>query len=312
MKKNSHGHNKILFILLPVTALALYTVHIVSGFNYADGTVHTMYTDSYPLILLGEYILCTALLLPFTVNSKDENGLDVYILPLMLFSALGMMRIDSTALITGDSADHSPAIMLIILLVSLVLTAFSGHTAAGAAGTLTGTLLFPAFGLCFSPFIAAAAFLCKDSSETEKRISVLLNTALSLAAAVFSAIRLEMQEPSFDKKYIPVLAAVAADALFFALKRDLSMLPLSLLPLFPLAAGVFFNAFPSAMFTLTASISPLVLTLGTAALRGNKKTEGYALSLVHSPACYIIVSAFILHTAACYFVLPGTFRDTYV
>lgn len=313
MKNKTKNHSRILFALIPLTALALYIMRIVSGYNNSEGRVYIGYTAAYPLILFAEYTLITLLFIPFIKYSKKHNELSLYILPLMLFSALGMMRTDANEMITSREADHTSAIMFIILFAVLVIMAFSGHTVTGAAGTVIGTAFFPAFGLSFSPFIAAAAFLFSDKNRKEKTVSVILNSVSFAAAAVYCVIKLEMTEISFNKKYIPVLLLAAALVIFFSLKKEYKLLPLAVLPLFPLASGILFGAFSTPIYTLAASVAPTVLTLGTAVTAGNnKKLKGYAEKYLHNPVVYIIVAVFILHTASSIFVTPGFFRDVYV
>lgn len=313
MKKQKLRHNLILFISLPLVALALFIMNAVSGYDTSGGTEYIHYEASYIWLLLGEYTVCTLLLLSFNIKADKESHLNAYILPLMLFASLGMMRIDSPVRITSAQADHTPSVMFLILLVTLVITALTSAPVLGAMGTVTGTLIYPAFGLCFAPFIAAAAFLTGSKNDSGRRLSVILNTVLSTAAAVFSVIKLERTEPSFDKRYIPVLIAVAAMLIFFAVKKEFRLLPLSILPLFPLAAGIFFGVFPTASFTLAASIAATVITLGSVILKGNnEKIKGYAQALVHNPGCFIIIAAFILHCVSARFLNPGYFRGSYM
>ncbi len=313
MKKRNTNHTAVLFLLIPLTALALYIMRIVSGYNNSDGMVYIGYASSYPLILFTEYALITLLFIVHTGKTKKNGELSLYILPLMLFSALGMMRIDADSMITSREANHAPAVMFIILFAALVTMAFSGYTVTGAAGTVLGTALFPAFGLSFSPFIAAAAFLLKDKSKKDKTLSIILNSLLSVAAAAYSIFRLEMAELAFSKKYIPTLFLTAVLFIFFTVKKEYKLIPLAVLPLFPLISGILFDTFSTPAYTLAASVAPLVITLGTAVTAGeNEKLKGYAQKLAHNPAVYIISAVFILHTACLIFVNPGFFRDAYV
>ena len=315
MKKQSKKKDpkKILFLILPLTALVLYILRLVSGMGNSDGVTYIIYTNNYPFILLGEYVLTVLLFFPF-LTKADENGDDsVHIISLMFFAALGMMRIDSNTPITGLDADHAPAVMFLILFATLILMVFSKIPLTGAFGIAAGTLFYPAFGISFAPFIAAASFFCNGKDKSKGLIYGIINTAHCAAAAVYGIIKLEVCEFTFSKKYIPVLIAVIALMVFFAVKKDFSLLPVSLLPLFPLFAGIFFNAFPTPLFTLAASIAPLVITSGSLALRGSdKKIQGYAQALVHNPVCFIVIAAFILHTAAYGFYLPGHILDTYM
>ncbi len=313
MKKEKTNNTGILFLIFPLTALALYIMLTVSGFNNSDGVPFTRYTDNYPLVILGEYTLITVLFIPFIIKAKADSKLNFYILPLMLFSALGMMRIDADTMITSSEANRSPAIMFIILFTSLTVMAFSRHTAAGIAGTLAGTAFFPAFGLSFAPFITAAAFLIKDKNKKEKTVSVLLNSLVTLAAAIYSVIKLEITEVSFSKKYIPAIFLSAVLFIFFTAKKEYKLIPLAALPLFPLITGILFGTFSTPLFTLAACVAPLVIIIGTASTAGgNEKLKGYAQKLVHNPAVYIITAVFILHTACSVFVNPGYFRDAYI
>lgn len=305
--------NNLLWLTVPVLSLAFYILHIASGYRISSGAILIGYSWSYPIILLAEYAAVTLLFIPFIIKSKKSDDIFIYLLPVMLISSLGMMRIDSDIKITSPEADHSPAVMFIILILTLIITAFSGHTLIGAAGTIAGTVFFPAFGLAFSPFIAAAAFLFNDKNEKEKRISVILNIILSVASAVYSIIRLDAVDFSFSKKYIPVIFLIAAISVFFVIKKDYRYIPVALLPVFPLAAGVFFKSFSTELFTLSASVAPFVMLTGTCALsEADKKITGYAQRLVHNPAMYLIVAVFILHTAYSVFVNPGYFRNVYI
>ena len=317
MKQKKTNYTKILFLTIPLLAFVLYVLKLVSGYNNSDGAATVAYNNTYPLLLFGEYALITLLFIPFITNAKKEGEINLYILPLMLFSALGMMRIDAVnltnKLTTSSSADYGPSVMLIIFFITLLIMFFSKHGIAGAAGTLCGALIFPAYGICFAPFVAAAAFLYKTEKKKEHTASVILNGFVSTAAFVYAVIRLEANEFSFDKKYVPVIILVTALAVFFAVKKEYKLLPLASLPLFPLAGGIFFTCFPTPVFTLAGSVAALVLLLGTVAVTdANEKIKGYALSLVHNPVAYIITSAFILHTAALLFVNPGYFRDVYM
>lgn len=312
IKKKKKNHIKIFLIMLPLTALALYILHIASAYDTSDGVIFISYSSTYPLILLGEYALITVLLFPFILNSKKEPELNLFILPLMLFGALGMMRLDSATPVTSTEADYDPSIMFIILFITLVVMAFSGHTLSGILGTLTGTALFPAFGICFSPFITAAAFIFNKEKKKEHLVSTILNGALSVGAFIYGAIKLEITDISFSKKYVPVIFLALAFAAFTLFRKEYKLLPLSILPLFPLLSGMAFGTFPTPLFTLSASVAPFVILLGTAALKGeNEKITGYAKELSHNPVIYIIVAVFILHTADVKFVNPGYFRHFY-
>lgn len=311
--KKIHNEKYYLWLTIPLLSLALYIMHIVSGLFNSTGYAFIAYTPDYPLILFAEYLAVTLLLIPFIIKSKGNEMLSVYLLPLMLVSALGMMRIESSVLITSSEADHSPAFMFVILLVSLIIMALSGHTITGVAGIITGTAFFPVFSLAFAPFIAAASFLFSDSKKNEKKISVILNCIFCLAGIIYGISRLSTSEFSFSKKYIPILLIAGILAVFFILKKEYTFIPAAVLPLFPLASGIFFGAFPTPLFTLSASIAPLVLLMGTSVIMGeNEKLKGHAQKLVHGPASYIVTAVFILHTAFPVFVNPGYFLDIYV
>lgn len=310
-KKSKH-HSSLLFTV-PALSLALYILRIISGYDTSGGVIFIGYAVNYPLILFAEYMIVTLLFIPFVIKSKNADETRLCILPLMLISSLGMMRIDADTMITSREADHSPAIMFIILTATLVIMAFSGHTATGAIGTFLGTALFSAFGLTFSPFISAAAFLLGNKNEKEKKISVIINLVFSVAAAVYGIIKIESVDFSFSKKYIPVLFLVAVLSVFFAAEKEYGYIPLAVLPVFPLVAGIFFGSFPTELFTLSASVAPTVMLLGTVSLKEtDKKITGYAQKLVHNPILYIIAAVFILHTAHPIFAAPGFFRDTYI
>ncbi len=317
MKQKKTNYTKILFLTIPLLAFVLYVLKLVSGYNNSDGAATVAYNNTYPLLLFGEYALITLLFIPFITNAKKEGEINLYILPLMLFSALGMMRIDAVnltnKLTTSSSADYGPSIMFIIFFVTLLIMIYSKHSLTGAVGTLSGTLIFPAFGICFAPFIAAAAYLCRQEKEKEQLASVIANTVISAGALAYSLIKLEANDFSFDKKYLPVILLVTALAVFFVIKKEYTLLPLAALPLFPLAGGILFTCFPTPVFTLAGSVAPVVLLMGTLTVTGaNEKIKGYALGIAHNPAAYIIVSVFILHTAALMFVNPGYFRDVYM
>ncbi|MBR2410778.1 MAG: hypothetical protein IKB08_03540 [Clostridia bacterium] len=313
MKKTKVNHTAGLLLMIPITAFALYIIHIISGFNNSDGIAYITYESSYPFILLGEYAFITALFIPLALKAKKTEELGIFIFPLMLFSALGMMRIDSDANLTSGEADHSPSLMFIILLVTLIIMFLSKHPVTGTAGTVAGTVFFPAFGLAFSPFIAAASFFTECKNEKEKNLSVVTNCLFSAAAMIFCIIKTEAQEPDFSKKHIPVIFLVIVFTVFILTKKAYELLPLSTLPLFPLLSGILFGAFPTDTFTLAGSVAPFAVLLGMCCLFGdNKKITGYAKKLTHDPVIYIIVAVFILHTAGCHFYNPGFFRNWYI
>lgn len=227
----------------------------------------------------------------------------------MLISALGMMRVDSPERINIAEANHSPSVMLIILFTTLVVMAFSGHTLTGITGTVLGAVYCPAFGICFSPFIAAAAFLFNNEKKQEQLISVIANGIFTIGTFTYGIIKLAPQDIEFRKKYIPVIFLTLAFAAFTLFRKEYKLLPASVLPLFPLISGIVFGSFPTPLFSLSASVAPFVLLLGTAALKGeNEKIKGYAKLLSHNPALYIIVAVFILHTVYAVFANPGYLR----
>ncbi len=311
--KKYNNHNIILFAAMTVSALALFILKAFSSYDTSEGMINYLVSWSYPVVLSGEYALVTALFIPFITPLNKNHSLNVYLLPVMYFSSLGMMRIDSEIPGNMDAADHAPAIMFLILLSTLTIMAFTKITLTGIAGSVIGTAFFPAFGLGFTPFIAAAAFLIKDKDEKTKKASVTANCILSVACSVFSIIKQNLTEISFSKKYIPVILLSLLIVIFFAVKRDVAFIALSILPLFPLVTGILYGAFSSPMLTLSASISPLVLLSGITAITGeNKKIEGYAHRIVHNPAAIVIITVFILHTAVPIFSNPGFFRDSYI
>lgn len=313
MKKTKVNHTARLSLMIPITAFALYIIHIISGFDNSEGVAHIAYESSYPFILLGEYAFITALFIPLALKAKKTEELGIFILPLMLFSALGMMRIDSDVNLMSGEADHSPSLMFVILFITLIIMLLSKHPVTGAVGTVAGTVFFPAFGLAFSPFIAAASFLTECKNEKEKKLSAVTNCLFSVAAMIFCIIKTDAQEPNFSKKYIPVIFLVFALSVFFLIKKEYKLLPLSVLPLFPLISGIVFGSFPTDTFTLAGSVAPLAVLLGMCCLFGdNKKITGYAKKLTHDPVIYIIIAVFILHTAGCHFYNPGFFRDRYI
>ncbi len=311
-KKKRLDKNLIFFLTIALTAVAAYTVHIVSGYSSSEGQAFILYSTKYPLILLGEYAAVTVLLLPFIKNEKSEQ-LNLYIIPLMLFAALGMMRVDAAepSIMTADT--HNPALMFLILFAALTLMIFSGHTLTGLAGTLSGTLLFPAFGMAFAPFIAAAAFLFEDKNKKEKKVSLILHGVFTLAALIWGIIKSDLAPTDFSKKYIPVILLVVMLAALILIKREYRLIPLAALPLFPLLSGILFGAFPTPLFTLSASVSPLVILSGAAAItEKNKKIKSCAEFIVHNPAIFAVTAVFILHTANVIFVIPGNFRNIYM
>ncbi len=311
--KNTKQKSSYLWLVLPITVLAVYILRIASDFINSKGITNIAYTSSYPLILLAEYLFISLLFIPFTVKARQTELHCFIILPLMLFSSLGMMRIDSAEALISNNANYYPAIMFIILLITLMICAFSEITPAGIAGTAVGTLLCPAFGLCFSPFIAAASFLLPDKSPAVKKASVVLNCTASAVCTAITVIKCGTAEFSFSKKYIPVIILTAALCVFFTVKKDYELIPLGLLPVFPLVGGIFFGAFPTPLFTLSACVAPLVILLGCAVMNGeNVKLKGYAEKILHNPALIIIITVFILHTVCAFFVSPGSFRDVYV
>lgn len=313
MKKTKVNYTAKLFFIIPLTALALYIFHILLGYNNSEGAPHIAYTKAYPLILFLEYAFTASLFIPLIMKAKDKGEAPVYIFPLMLFSALGMMRIDSATDMKSSDADFGPSIMFLILFAALILMFLSGHPIAGAVGTVAGTAAFPVFGLAFSPFIAAAAFFSECKNEKEKKISVLINCLLSISAIVFCILKTEISEFSFSKEYIPVFILVTAAAVFFTVTKEYRLITLSILPLFPLLSGILFGAFPTEFFTLAGSVAPFAVLLGICSLFGdNKKITGYAQKITHNPAIYIIVAVFILHTAGLFFYNPGFFRDRYI
>lgn len=310
--KQSNNHNIILFAAMTVSAVALFILKAFSSFDTSGGIVHLLVSWSYPVVLLGEYALITALFIPFITPINKNQALNTYLLPVMYFSALGMMRIDSASP-EITTPDHAPAIMFLILLLTLLVMAFTKITLTGIAGSIVGTALFPAFGLGFTPFIALAAFLIKDKDEKVRKTSVIANGVLSLACALFTIIRQDLTDISFSKKYIPVILISLLMIVFFAVKKELSLISLGILPLFPLITGILYGAFSSPMLTLSASIAPLVLLSGITAIAGdNKKIEGYAQKIAHNPALFVIITVFILHTAVPIFSNPGFFRDAYI
>ncbi len=303
----------MLFILIPLCSLLLYILRLVSGFEDSNGTIYISYNISYPFILLGEYAIINIFLLFCAKKIEKKEEPDIYVLSLMLLAALGMMKIDSDTPITSTNADHSPSFMFIILFATLIITAFSGHSFLGCIGTIAGAALFPAFGLCFAPFIFASAFILTKEKKKEHRISLILNGLAALGAFIYGAVKLGITEIAFDKKYVPVILLVLAWAVLCICKKEYTLLPLSMLPLFPLTAGMIFGAFPTPLFTLSAGVAPFVILLGTAALKGTNKTiTGYAKDFSHNPVIYIIVTAFVVHTAGIMFVLPGFIRDVYI
>lgn len=312
-KKNQQKQNLILALMLPFTAVLLFSLKLFWGYSNSEGIPFTGYTSYYPLLLLGEYALTVLLFVPFLTKLNKAQELSVYILPLMLFASLGMMRIDAVTQTVSSQADNSPSFMFLLLFFILDIMAFSGYTLIGAPCSVIGTLLFPAFGLAFSPYITAASFLFRDNSKAQKKASVLINSLTGIFCIVYSIIKLEASEFSFSKKYIPAIFLIAVLLIFFTVKKAFSLLPLALLPLFTLASGIFFVSFPTPMFTVAAVSASLTLTFGMAVFSGgNEKIKGYAQKIAHNPAIYIPVAVFILHTAYYIFLAPGFFRDTYI
>ena len=268
-----------------------------------------MYEPTYILLLLTEYVIVTGLLMLFLMKSREHEELHCYLLPVLLISSLGMLRLTGEAQMTSSQADLSCAFMYIILTASLTAMNVSGYTLPGCAGIISGALLFPAFGITFAPFIAAGAFLIEEKVKSIRSISLILNTLCAAGAAVYSVIRLDASTAAVSHKYILVIVMCIAAAFYFTVKDSISFTPLALLPLIPLAAGVFFNAFPTTEMTLSASVAPLVLLLGASAASGrNKKMQSHAEDIVHNPAAYIVLVIFILRTSATGFYSPGFLR----
>ncbi len=311
--KRKNADSRLLFFTVTViTAAAAFTLRLVSAFNNSDGQATLLYTDSYPLILLGEYAAVTALLLPF-IKKSGSPTMQIHLIPLMLLTALGMMRADApeASVMTADT--HTAAIAFLIFFASSALIFLTGHSLTGLAGAVAGTLVFPLFGITFAPFIAAAAYLSPEKNKRERKISLALHGIFTLAAAVWGIIKANFSYSGFSAKYIPVLLLTALLAVLIIMKKEYRLLPAALLPLFPLLSGIFTAAFPTALYTLSASIAPLVLVLGLCALTGRNETvRVYAERLIRSPAAYIITAVFILHTCFVIFALPGTFRSTYL
>ena len=314
MKKTSVPQNRILFLSVPLMALILYVIKLISGYTNSEGTIYIGYTSYYPLILLSGFVFVSLLFIPYIIRSKNEEQLGIHLIPLMLFACLGMITTDADTMITSREADYSPMIMFLIFFVTLTAAAFSGYTLICLIGTTAGSIFFPAFSMCFAPVLTAAAFLLKDKSPLLKRISVILNGLLTAVFAVLHIVKSEAaSELSFSKKYIPAILFAVFIAVFFILKKEWRLVPLCILPLLTLLTGIFYNSFPTPLLTLSVSVTPSAVLFFTSALTdGNEKIKGYALKIVHNPLYYILTAVFILRTAYPLFVAPGFLRDVYV
>lgn len=310
--KKQSNYNTFLTVSVFIASAVIFIFRLYWGYNNANGSASIIYSKKYPIILFFGYLLVSILILPFIRKTKADAEHKLHIIPLMLFSALGMMKIDSVSQIKSENADYSPAVMFLIFLITLIITAFLGHSIIGAVGIIVGTAFFSAFGICFAPFIVAFAYICENEEKKEHLISLILNSATGILAIIYAVIRLDVIEIEFSKKYIPASLLTLALIIFFTVKKEYKLLPLSCLPLFPLAAGMIFGSFPTPLFTLSASVAPLVILFGTAALtEKNKKIKDYAEFLSHNPIIYIIIAFFVLHTAYAAFTNPGFFRNTY-
>lgn len=309
-EKKKNNFNYLLWIMLPFLSIAFYIIRITSEFSNSQGIVYSAYPDSYLWILLAEFAVVSVMFIPFLIKAKETEDLHIYLLPLMLISALGMLRTDTEIAVTKTATDHTQALMFIIFFASILIMAFSGYTITGVVGSIIGTAVFPTFGFVYSPFIAAASFLSEKEDSKDGRISKAANSAVSLLCIIWGIIKCEITRGTFSKKLIPVLLLSAGIFTFLLIKKEYKYLPFSLLSLFPLFAGIFTTAFPSPLFTLSASVTPVVIIFFTSALAGkNEKTKGCALSLVHNPTLYIIAAVFILHTAVPTFLNPGFFAQ---
>lgn len=312
-KKKKVNNDRILYIALSLLTTALFSIKLLSGFNSSDGYTNILLSHSYPFILLLGHLLILAMICIVIKKAGKNTDMTTYLLPVMLTAGLGMIKIDSDVPIRMEQADFRASGMFLILFAAVILMLFSKNTLSGIAGTLAGSLVSPAFGLCFTPFIVAFAYLNYKGEKKKKLISLGINTAAGIAGIIYCIIKTDIAENlSFDKKYIPALALIAVLFIFFIYRKDYDLLPVAVLPVFPLTAGIVFGTFATPLFTLSASVAPLVLiTVITALTDGNKKIKGYAQQIVHNPALYIVVTVFIIHTAYSLFALPGKFVDTY-
>lgn len=311
--KNNHPNSiKTMFICYTLLTAAFFIMRFFSGADTAGGFYHIIYTVGYVIVAFIQHILILFCVFLFLLKFRNEPELSERVLPLILVSGLGMMRIDAPVLTEYENADKTPAVMTLILLFTLVIQAFSKITLTGAAGIIAGTLYSPYFGLAFSPFIFAAVFLLEDKNPILKKISAAVNGILCIAAAVYSVIKRTGTDISFKKEYIPVLLLVIVLTVFFIYKKDLSSLTFAFLPLFPLSVHIFTGAFPTELFTLSASIAPAVLLFGTAVIGGSSlKLKEYAKKILCNNFLYLAVILFILFTVNILFTVPGSFRETY-
>lgn len=311
-KHNDAGGKKIMLISYTLLTLAFFILRFFSGADNSDGYYHIIYTVSYLITAFIQHILVLICVLSFLPKAENSDKFNERILPLILISGLGMMRSDAPVLTEYENADKTPAFMILILLMTLTVQSLSKITLTGAAGIIAGTLYSPYFGLAFSPFIFAAVFLLEDKNPLLKKISAAVNGSLCIASAVYSVTGRTGSDLSFHKEYIPVLLLVITLTGFFIYKKDHSLIPLAVLPIFPLFSHIFTGAFPTELFTLSASIAPTVLLFGTAVIGGSSlKLKEYAKKILCNDFLYLAVILFILFTVNILFTAPGSFRETY-
>ncbi len=314
MKKQNTYDNRILSLSLPLAALVIYFLYLFFGFNNSSGSSNVSYTHAYPFILFFGYTFTVILCYIYIIKCKKESTLLIYTLPLMFFASLGMMRIDSAVAIISTQADYYPPIMFLVFFLSLIIMGFSSHTLTGAVFTVGASLLWPVFSLTFAPFITASVFVLTDKSKREKQISVTVNLLALVLCAVYAIIKLTPSEDIvFHKEYIPVIILVAISTALSVFYKKIKLIPFALLPLFPLISGIFFNAFPTEIITLSACVAATVIFTGNIILTsGNKEIKSLTEKLLQNPLIYIAIAYFILHTAFSMFSLPGIFRNSFV
>lgn len=318
MKKNYINQTKkkndtaltlgILFVCLS----ALYCLRLLSSTDTMAGYCFVKATNVYPLLLLGEYVCTFLVFLPLFVKKDIDKTLSVFLSPVLMLVTLGVMRLDSDVMISDSEADFIPSVSFLCFAAVLISAAFSKLPFVTNVGNIVLCILFPSFSLTLSPCLTAAGFLFDEEKPLFKKISAAVNLLTTAAFAVIYIVNAEKYEFSFGKKHVLVLLFSLCCIAYFAFKKNYSLCALGLLPLLALTAGIFFRAFPTENFTLSVCVAGVTLTAGLAAISGkNQKLKEYALTLVHTPSVYIILSAFLLHVSFCLFTVPGMLRSTF-
>lgn len=307
-KEKTRTRNEALLSLF-VTTVAFFLLRIFSGLEISNGTSYVFYQKSYPYIFFAMFLITALMFLPFIIKS---NELSVYLVPPTLISCFGMIKIDSDTGILSTYSDFLPATAFLCFLLISVLWAYSGQSVLGILGNVLLCIIFPWFSLTFSPFLTAAAILFEEKNEILKKISPIINALITLGFSVYFIIKNDTGEFYFNKYFVPVLLLFVFTAVFFAIQKKPLYSLLAVLPLLPLLSGIFYGIFPTSRFILSASVAPFVALISISAMSDKNGTiKECAEKIVHTPYLYIILTAFCLTTACCYFSIPGLFRDTY-